>query len=423
MNRLIALVVIIVSSTATRGGAAEPVSLAAIEAACTQLCSPLARELTSGEAWLNKHEKDAFTTLAALIEDDDPEIQRRAVEAATILLSPWARGIKQGNTHKGQVELFQPRRPVTRPVDHSHAVVIRESALKSLNETLARATWLETKVAGSNLAAEDATNLWQFNESIRALCTCLAEVAEEQSTEDIVALLERESSHDRGAMIMSCLDTVYGLPVSFQVLGICGNSTPEEMKQFEASEKARYEVARRGLLTRYRELAGKSRVQRIATALDLWDQQLESSPYYMSESGDWATETTLSNLIRLGNDAVTDMQVRAAAVPAKHCWHAGAYHIAVAAITRKVDDEFVKRSLGGETFEQILACEIIAAAGDRRWKQELTELMKQPGGPYKKASHTLAVVHRTEAIPLLRQALSDDYMASCSIAELRAWGE
>ncbi len=416
-----ALTGILLLALAQLASAADPPTLDNLEATAAQLASPLSVEREAGEGWLKANANAAFPELARLIEQGGAKQQMRAANVAAVFISPWVRADTQGKVHKGQINLFQPRRPTARPVDHPHATVIRNAALSALAQVL----------ESSRKAAEDDDGRklpsfpgWEHTELVRALCDCIAEVADGMAIERLVGLLSEEPNRFQAGHMMWVLDTYYGLPRSYTWGGICGNSTPEEFRAFDRAETARCKKAKATLLAWHEQHASKPLRERIDAALDVWDNMISGQEHYAyyTESGEWATQTHYASMIRLGEPAVDALRKRAANAAKDKYWHRGAYEIVIAAITGRVDNPFVKKMFEGETFEQMLACEIIAAAGSREFKDRLAAMV-QSNGPYKKASYTLAVVYRCEAIPILEKAWSSDFVASCAIAELRAWGE
>src|SRR5690349_15900959 len=98
--------------------AAAPPTLDSLDKIASPLPSLLPKERDAGEKWLDANGDAALAELARLIEHGNRKQQENAAYTAEILISPWARGVRQGDAHKGQIELFQPRRPVARPVAH-----------------------------------------------------------------------------------------------------------------------------------------------------------------------------------------------------------------------------------------------------------------------------------------------------------------
>jgi hypothetical protein len=402
--------------------AADPPTLKLLEKTANQLASPLARERETGEQWLDAHGDAAFAELTRLMEQGNALQQTQSANFAAVFISPWSRGVLQGATHKGQVELFRLRRPVARPVGHPHAARIRAAALAALTKTLDSLREADRR-EGVKGGKQPGFPGWEHSDRVQTLCECLAEVADAATADKLAELLASEDNRYFAGHLMGALETYHGLPTSFTTGGICGLASPEEMKQFELSETRRCNTARTALLAWHKEHSKQPLAERTEAALDAWDKQLTTEEHhaYYNDSGDWTTQTRYATLIRLAEPAVDAMRKRAAKYAGGKYWQRGAYEIAIAAITGKVDKAYVAKLLAGEHFEQMLACEIVAAAGSREFKDELTALM-QSQGPYKKASLTLAVIYRGDAIPILEKAHGDDFIATCAIAELRAWG-
>jgi hypothetical protein len=300
--------------------------------------------------------------------------------------------------------MFLPRRPTARPVEHPQAAAIRRAALSALSTP--------RKASGP-----------EELETMRALCECLAEVADPAAVDQVALLLAGEDDRHRAGHLMGLLDTCYGLPRSYADGGICGLSTPEEIREFERAEMKRCNEAKAALLAWHKQHKDQPLSQRIDAALDVWESQIADQTFlYLSESGDWATQLHFTPLIRMGEPAVAALRQRALNAPADESWRRGPYEIALGAITGQVDQAFVERLFKGTALDQTWACEIVAAAGSRNFKDHLATIV-QSQGPYKKASYTLAVIYRAEAIEILKKAWPDDFIASCAIAELRLWDD
>jgi hypothetical protein len=424
MTRMLrlSLPIIVITALLQRAAAVETPTLETIEKTARQLASPLSTERITGEEWLESNASGAFAELARLIKHGDIKQQTRAANAASVLISPWSRAVRQGAIHKGQIHLFQPRRPVARPTNQQYAHLVRTAALSTISRTLK-----QRKARKSDNDADGKRPIfpgWEATEQVRVLCGCIAEVADVDAANKLAELISKEPNRFLAGYMMGVLDTYHGLPRSYAWYGICGNSTPEEFRQFDIAETVRCKKAAAKLLDWHKQHANKPLTQRIDAALDVWDKRIVEQEHfaYYTDSGEWAAQTYYATMIRLGEPAVEAMRKRAARANVDKYWHRGAYEIVLGAITGEVDREFVEKMFQGETFEKMLACEIIAAAGSRDFKDQLAAMV-QSHGPYKKASYTLAVVYRSEAVSILQKAHADDFVASCAIAELREWGE
>lgn len=422
MPKIAAILILLVafSSPILKGAEVEEITLAKLETVAAALASPITSDRTAAETWLATHEADACNLCIEKIAHGSSAEATVAANSLAVLISPWARAVKQGQTHKGQVHLFLPVRPTGRVDDHPLAPAIREATFQRLSRFVNTIRMSATggDEGQTSYPAQEETQL------VTALCTCISEVMDQRLVNEVASVLREEPNRFIGANFIAILDAHYGLPKSYQLGGICGNSSPEEMERYEQQEVTRYAESRDTLIAYAARQSALSARERIESALDVWDEQLRSREdyAYYSDSGQWTTQTLYGSLIRMGEPAVEALRERANRAEDESFWVRGAYEIALATITGSVDNEFVNQMLAGETFEQMLACEMIAAAGSRDFKEPLTEMV-QSNGPYRKASYTLAVIYRREAIPILKTAKQDDYIASCAIAELDAWGE
>lgn len=399
------------------------ISLKLLGEKAQSLASPVTQERLAAEDWLSENEDDSYRELIRSLREGETATLILAADTVSVFISPWKRAMKQGDTHKGQINLFLPVRPVTRPVDHPRADELREAILIALNRLVGVRPMPELD------KNDEESRLIEFpgydrQEAIRALCSCLVEVADDSTMEQLADLLEKEPNRHLGWQLMETMRMVYGLPQRYGPGGICGNSSEEEFRQFDLAETARYNEARAHQLKWHDTHKDMPDEQKLGAILDEWDELLATSHQYayFTDSGEWTTERLYESLIRLGDDAAEAIKERAEQAAAKEYWHRGAYEIAHATITGEVNEYFVSKMLEGAYFEKLVACEIIAAAGSKDYKDVLAEMV-QSNEANMKASYVLAVIYRLEAIPILEKAHSSDFVASCSIAELRAWGE
>lgn len=150
-----------------------------------------------------------------------------------------------------------------------------------------------------------------------------------------------------------------------------------------------------------------------------WIAQPDQSPHGI----DFITVLRYETIVRLGDDALAELQRRRSA--AQDDREAARYEVLIAAISGKVDDASVRRLLASSDDRVIvLATEIIGAAGDRRWLRELDALqLSRMSEVAHAASRALAGVHGREALPLLQAAAAqnpDNYTAKYAAFELDA---
>ena len=95
----------------------------------------------------------------------------------------------------------------------------------------------------------------------------------------------------------------------------------------------------------------------------------------------------------------------------------------IAAITGKTDEATVRQLLNGSDPERDMACEIIAASGERRWAPELEQLKLVNGYHKGKASMALAACLGEDAIPILErihEIYPEESDTNYSLMELKA---
>ncbi|HIF31831.1 MAG TPA: hypothetical protein EYG57_02165 [Planctomycetes bacterium] len=209
----LSLPIIVITALLQRAAAVETPTLETIEKTARQLASPLSTERITGEEWLESNASAAFAELARLIKHGDIKQQTRAANAASVLISPWSRAVRQGAIHKGQIHLFQPGRPVARPTNQQYAHLVRTAALSTISRTLK-----QRKARKSDNDADDKRPKfpgWEATEQVRVLCGCIAEVAEVDAANKLAELISKEPNRFLAGYMMGVLDTYHGLPRSY----------------------------------------------------------------------------------------------------------------------------------------------------------------------------------------------------------------
>jgi len=390
--------------------------LGAIEKSAQLLISPVQAEREDGQQWLQRHGDEAFDALIVALRSEDPKEQQRASRVLRIMVSPWARGVEAGAVHHGQTHLYKPWRPVTRPTDHPQAGRIRLAAMSVLRTVLEKPRGTPQE-SGKNWEFPG----WETLNSITALCRCLSEVGDEETGRQLSELLEKEKNRYIASSLLECQETIYGLPPSYRPGGLCGNSTQEEVKAFNEADQAHCAEAIRKRLAWLSTEGRKQGTARIEAAVKQWEIGFRKGEN-MFQHGvlNWSSQD-LASLIRLGDAVVPLIEQRKETT--EELWLKANYDVVLAAITGKVDKRLVETLLDRDYHSQIIACEIIAAADSKEWMPELTQMLKVYYAS-KKAAYTLAVVHRREAIPILRPYVgSENYMADCAVKELESWKE
>ena len=127
--------------------------------------------------------------------------------------------------------------------------------------------------AAGEAAAQEA-RAEQGDGAERRTCGCIAEVADVDAANKLAELISKEPNRFLAGYMMGVLDTYHGLPRSYAWYGICGNSTPEEFRQFDIAETVRCKKAAANLLDWHKQHANKLLTQRIDAALDVWDKRI-----------------------------------------------------------------------------------------------------------------------------------------------------
>lgn len=377
--------------------------------ATQQLLSPHPAIEQAGMAELESH-RAAYRT-AILDGLAQPGSRAQAANAMTLWLSPWARGVQAGRIHRGQLQLFQVRRPVPRAVDHPDAPLYRKALLDSLDSVLQ-----ESVRAPDDLRNQGGT---------RALALALTEVADGTTRSRMAALLSRIDDPWIGEALLSALALLHGEPPPFQLGGICGNSSPEEIETFARAQRASYLQARDAMIRQVASTRDWTATRLMQAALDRLATRLEHEAFAINHYN-YHTWSSLAHepLVRIGEPLLPLLEPRREQEPT--LIRKAHYAIIAATISGRVDSKLMNALLEESDATRVLACQLVAAAGSRNWNNQIAALQHRPGFNHHLPSHTLASVLREEALPFLRAAAErdpDNYTAHCAIKEIEAWSE
>lgn len=242
----------------------------------------------------------------------------------------------------------------------------------------------------------------------RDASSILALTADEPTIDALARRLRAESDMQTNGELIVCLQSCLGLP-AFERHLICGNSTPEEIEQFRKAEEKRTNEAKAALIAWYAVWKPQSPEQRHAAVVAAWDSEFVRVPHDHEHLFAELTRR-YANLLRRGPamlPAVESAQANSDLI------RRGALETLKAYWTGRCDKAVVEELLKGNRRQQMLACDIIAAAGDASWKDQLTELIRAPRSPsedlplwaklMEKAAETLVMCHDAEALPLLKE--------------------
>jgi len=381
-----------------------------------KLVSPVIAERRAGEAWLAAQGADAISELIEQVEKGEPIRQAEAIATLLLLVSPWQRGIETGHRHHGQIELFRPSRPTGRPVDHPNAAQLRRVLLATLTNAL-------QKIQRDPPTDGDYADFSQFSHLISACSTSLTEVADDRTALAIRGLLKRESDPRLGIELMYALETIYGLPAHFQMGGLCGvGLTPEIRLAHQKQQAAAFTKAKQELLDWLDKHAQQPPAERIDAAISVWAERYATTPLYYVSRGNNSPVLVLARLGEPGVDRLRKQQARETTLLGR-----AFFEVPVATITGKVDDKLIRELIDAKHLADPnlhkIACEIIALANTQAYQKELTAMLRDPRYSSHEVAHAIAIVHRHDAIPLLRKQPESNFIAHCAVKELESWAK
>ena len=256
---------------------------------------------------------------------------------------------------------------------------------------------------------------------LRPLCDCLAETGDQTTANELARLLPGVPNDYPLDELLTCLETIYGLPPTYQRRGICGNSSAEEVASFNAEMSVRRGVARQKLLAWHAAHSAKPRTAQLDAVLEAWQPQL--AQFTSSQRGSGLSYPTPAHLFvplwRIGPElepAIARRQQTATGLAER-----GALEFLKVFLTADCDPQLVEELLAGTLQQQRLACQIIGVSGRRDWTPRLDTLQRKklreadPGDFYdvealtESATAALWLTLNTEALPLLRKARQDGF--------------
>jgi len=329
-----------------------------------------------------------------------------AAGASTARISPWWKATAEAKV-RGSVRLFAPVRPTGRPSTGEEARRLEAALLDALDRA---------EIAGER----------------EVMLESLAEVAEERGIAQLRGELERSTTREAALPVMRALETVYGLPASYEPHRLaCGESGPPEvlnaeMRRHEEAEQRRFQAGRAALLAWLATNAGRPRAERVAAAFAAWDARgwiVQRDDELAGLTG--STPLRYATVVRMGNDALPELRARArkADTGATGEREAARYEILATAISGTLDEAVVRRLVASDdVFLQVDAIEIMVAAGDPRWVDTLDAWQRSTAHELAlAASAGLMTLLGQEALPKLRSAAAanpENFVAKHGAEEL-----
>jgi hypothetical protein len=213
---------------------------------------------------------------------------------------------------------------------------------------------------------------------IREAFQCLAETGNQATANELARLLAKETETYESDQLMECLEAIYGLPPSYERLGVCGNSTEEELAAFAEQQAVRQRAGRDLLLQWHSQHGDQDRDAQLDAILVAWRGQLldlaEARPGFDAYGP--IPDRRFLPLLRVGPELVPAIQKRQQ--KSESLVEQASLEFIRAYQTATCDDPLVDRLLSGEIPQQILACNIIAASGRTDWQARLDRLQYTP---------------------------------------------
>lgn len=378
------------------------------------LVSPNDSEKEEGERQWKARRTNLIDGFLERIKEGDLEDKRRAAYQLGLALSPWMRGREAGERSYGESNFPAPARPVGRNPNIPEGKVIRSVLQQTIENILTQET-------------SEARKEFLRKKALEALRETLVEVANDSTIDWAVDFLSRTKSSAQTEFMIELANSCLGVPPEYRMFGVCGNSSAAEIENYERFERSEAARARATLAKSWSRVRTMGPKDRTAFVLAKWKEHFarleKEDPENDNSLNEWFF-LQMEPLVRLGSDIVPELRVgqaREETLKRKAMWE-----VPIATITGQEKDDLVHQLLGGDRIEAAMACEILVAAGSKRWLKELDQLQKRRDFSRMRASDAIASCFRSEGIPALKRGLAADrknYVAEYSLKELKLWAK
>ncbi len=212
-----------------------------------------------------------------------------------------------------------------------------------------------------------------------AALQCLQVTGDRQSADALVRLLPGHSGGRLGEEVLATIEVLYGIPKTYERFGICGNSTREEIEEFQKQEARRQKAAIDDLVNWLEDHAQDTDEEFADAVVARWSEVLvhiaTNAQGYVLDA-DRTPAPRIASLLNLGEPVVPALRRRQQNVQE---WPERAMlEFAIAFITGKCDHELVDELLTGHFDQRRMACSIIAVTGQSNWDDQLVKLLRTP---------------------------------------------
>lgn len=183
--------------------------------------------------------------------------------------------------------------------------------------------------------------------------------------------------------LIEAVEGAFGLPPSYQPIGVCGNSSSEELAASAAEGKRRLVAGRQKLLKWIDKNADKTEEDQLLAVLAAWQPTLTrlTGPEAHTRYSIFYREPAraLKPLLRHGPNLVP--VVRLAQTKTQQLSEQGMLEYVAANVSGECDIELIDQLLDGGMHQQIVACQVISVARqtDREhWQPRLVTFLKAP---------------------------------------------
>jgi len=259
------------------------------------------------------------------------------------------------------------------------------------------------------------------------LTECLIEVADQSTANEFADQLKNTQpstpprrTHDIDGLL-TMIETIYGLPPTYDPPEMCGNSSAEEFARFAAEMAPKQAAAKATLLDWHVKHGAKPRSEQLQAILEAWRPELlklsaTRTHYYEPEI---APTKDFLRLLRIGPELIPAIKLRQSKTT-DLAERSGLEYIR-AYLEGDCDAAVVDELLAGNIPQQALACRIIGVSGRRDWtdlldRQQRRKLVGSAPAEFydvesqiNAAGSALWLTLGLDSLPLLRAAHADGF--------------
>lgn len=298
-----------------------------------------------------------------------------------------------------------------------------------VRDELLRGVAMQGRLLSAGEWDEKATRIYE--RGIRTL-ECLSVTGDRQVADELLDLLQEQRSRHFDEKILTTIEQLYGIPPTYERMGLCGNSTEEELARAADDLRARQDAAIEDLTAWRASIKDGTDDAFYEAVLLRWSEVLihlaKTPPGYLF-GNDLTPAQQVTNLLALGDQILPALRRRQRR--ATDWGEVGMLEFCISCLTKAADPEQIRKLLDGDVSQKRLACCVIAATGDSTWTEEVVAMLRTPVPDRgveevvtlrEIAAQALFCSRQADAIPVFRQLVKDGY-GSTMASRVLDWRE